>query len=375
MTEQKTNGQGDGPLGGLLAELPTDRLKTELEGFLGAAVGHGVKAVTGKLTGITEGSGPKGKALAAGARAIGEGKSPMRAVTGAGLAGLKDKVSQAFGGGKGGGGGAKIKVTNIVEQIDVGVPVRVAYNQWTQFRDFPTFMKKVEGADQEEDTELQWKAQILWSHRTWTSTIIEQVPDTRIVWRSEGDKGHVDGAVTFHEVTPDLTRILVVLEYHPQGLFERTGNLWRAQGRRVRLELKHFQRHVMTDTVLHPDDIEGWRGEIRDGEVVREPGEADEDEPGAEDEQEPEDAYDEDDDREPVDEEGAAADAGPEEYEDEPEGDEPEEVEDEYDEPSDSEELPEDDEEEEPAEEDQMEDEDAPADEVSERRQRAAEGR
>jgi uncharacterized membrane protein len=148
MTEKNTNGQsGGGPLGGLLAELPTDRLKTEFEGFLGAAVGRGVKAATEKLTGITEGTGPKGKALAAGARAIGEGKSPVRALTGTGLAGLKDKVSQAFGGT---GGGTKIKVTNIVEQIDVGVPVRVAYNQWTQFRDFPSFTKKVENVDQEE---------------------------------------------------------------------------------------------------------------------------------------------------------------------------------------------------------------------------------
>jgi hypothetical protein len=69
-------------------------------------------------------------------------------------------------------------------------------------------------------------------------------------------------------LAPNLTRIIVVLEYHPKGLFERTGNLWRAQGRRARLELKHFRRHVMTQTVLHPDDVEGWLGEIRDGEVV-----------------------------------------------------------------------------------------------------------
>ena len=68
--------------------------------------------------------------------------------------------------------------------------------------------------------------------------------------------------------TPDLTRVVAVLEYHPKGLFEKTGNLWRAQGRRVRLELKHFQRQVMTDTVLHADDVDGWQGEIRDGEVV-----------------------------------------------------------------------------------------------------------
>jgi hypothetical protein len=129
-------------------------------------------------------------------------------------------------------------------------------------------MKKVEQVEQVSDEKLHWKAQVFLSHREWDSTIVEQVPNDRIVWKSKGNKGYVDGAITFHELAPDLTRVVVVLEYHPQGLFERTGNLWRAQGRRVRLELKHFQRKVMTDTVLHADDVEGWQGEIRDGEVV-----------------------------------------------------------------------------------------------------------
>ena len=62
---------------------------------------------------------------------------------------------------------------------------------------------------------------------------------------------------------------MLVLEYHPQGLFERTGNLWRAQGRRVRLELKHYERHVMAHAVLNAEDIEGWRGVIEDGEIVK----------------------------------------------------------------------------------------------------------
>jgi Polyketide cyclase / dehydrase and lipid transport len=121
----------------------------------------------------------------------------------------------------------------------------------------------------EDETKLNWKAQVLWSHRTWEASIVDQRPDERIVWRSKGQKGHVDGTVTFHELGPSLTRIIVVLEYHPQGLFERTGNIWRAQGRRVRLELKHFQRHVMTNTVLHADEVEGWRGVIEDGEVTK----------------------------------------------------------------------------------------------------------
>jgi polyketide cyclase/dehydrase/lipid transport protein len=188
---------------------------------------------------------------------------------GAGFKGASEKLKGLFGKGGKGGGGKKLKVTNIIESIDVGVPIDLAYNQWTQFTEFPSFMKKVENVEQAEDEKLHWKAQVLWSHREWDADIIEQIPDQRIVWQSKGAKGHVDGAVTFHELAPELTRILLVLEYHPQGFFEHTGNLWRAQGRRARLELKHFRRHLMTNAILHPEEIEGWRGVIEDGEVVQ----------------------------------------------------------------------------------------------------------
>jgi hypothetical protein len=154
----------------------------------------------------------------------------------------------------------------------------------------------VETVEQADEQKLNWKAQVWWSHRTWEATILEQHPDDYIIWRSKAPKGHVDGAVTFHELAPNLTRVLLVMEYHPQGMFERTGNLWRAQGRRARLELKHYQRHVMAHALLKPDEVEGWRGVIEDGEVVkdhetalREEGR----EPGGEPEQEPEDLTDE----------------------------------------------------------------------------------
>jgi uncharacterized membrane protein len=228
-----------------------------------------VENATGRLTDYVEGDGGPGLiAAATGARKMTEGKGPVRSMLGATFAGAKEKVAGIFRKGKG-KGGQKLKVTNIVESIDVGVPVRLAYNQWTQFRDFPTFMKKVENIEQADEQKLNWKAQVFWSHRTWESTIIEQTPDERIVWRSKGEKGHVDGAVTFHALTPTLTRVVLVLEYHPQGMFERTGNMWRAQGRRARLELKHFERHVMAHAVLNGDDIEGWRGVIEDGDVVK----------------------------------------------------------------------------------------------------------
>jgi hypothetical protein len=182
---------------------------------------------------------------------------------------LKDKIKNVFGGGGSGGEGKKIKVTVISEDQDIGLPLRTTYNLWTQFADFPSFMKKVKTVEQASDEKTNWKAQVFWSHRTWEATIAEQVPDSHIVWRSKGPKGHVDGAVSFTELGPNLTRVMMVLEYHPQGLFERTGNLWRAQGRRARLEFQHFRRHAMANVMLHQEEVEGWRGEIRDSEVVK----------------------------------------------------------------------------------------------------------
>jgi Polyketide cyclase / dehydrase and lipid transport len=279
-----------GEAGGLfeaLAQRATSSMREKIEG------------TTGRLTDYAEGEGGPGlMAAVTGGRKLAEGKSPLRAMFGAGFAGVKEKVAGMFGGGKGKGGGKrKLKLTAIVESVDVGVPIRLAYNQWTQFADFPTFMKKVETVEQPEEQKLNWKAQIWWSHRTWEATILEQHPDEYIIWRSKAPKGHVDGAVTFHELAPNLTRVLLVMEYHPQGLFERTGNLWRAQGRRARLELKHYQRHVMAHALLNPDEVEGWRGVIEDSEVVKDHEtalrEEEGREPGEEHEQGPEDLTDE----------------------------------------------------------------------------------
>ena len=278
MTDRHQSAKGTGATEGL----PTERLKQEAQNLLGAVAERALLSASDKIDRVThrlaeriDEGGPGMTSAVGGITALAKGKSPARAAVGAGAAGLKEKAKSMFGGkggksgGRGKGGKSALKITNIVEQMDVGLPRRLVYDQWTQFEQFPSFMKKVEGADQETDEKVNWKAQILWSHRNWESTIIEQVPDDHIVWRSKGPKGYVDGVVTFSELAPNLTRILLVLEYHPQGFFEHTGNLWRAQGRRVRLELKHFRRHVMSHVILRPDEVEGWRGEIRDGEVVR----------------------------------------------------------------------------------------------------------
>ena len=264
----------------LASQLGLNRLGEQLQGLASAMADRGVSVVTNRLDGLTNKmSGATGKTVKNMAKGDSAPTAALKAgvetVKDSGLKGastIKDKVSEAVGGDNGGDAGKdkQLKFINIVEELDLPVPRAVAYQAWTQFEEFPSFMKKVENVEQQDDQTIEWKAQIFWSHRSWTAEIVDQVPNERIVWRSKGEKGHVDGAVTFHELTPDLTRMLVNLEYYPQGLFERTGNLWRAQGRRVRLELKFFRRYITSEVLLRQDEVEGWRGEIHDGEVTEE---------------------------------------------------------------------------------------------------------
>jgi len=185
---------------------------------------------------------------------------------------IKNKVGDLLpGGGSDRGSSDSTKATVVEESIDIGVPVGVAYNQWTQFQEFGRFSKGVQSVNQEDEVHTNWKAKVAFSNRSWDSTITEQVPDQRIAWTSDGSKGSVDGVVTFHELAPNLTRVLLELEYHPKGVMEKTGNLWRAQGRRARLDLKNFRHFVM----VRGEETGSWRGEIRDSEVVHGPDEDD----------------------------------------------------------------------------------------------------
>ncbi|MDT0454818.1 SRPBCC family protein [Streptomyces sp. DSM 41527] len=251
-----------------------DQLKQELQHYLQARAEHAVTSLghklgesVGKLAEPGQGAGGLVSSLAKGGRALGEGKSPQQAALTAGASHLKDtvkdKVKSLFGKGRKGGGG-KSKSVTIVEDIDVGVPVREAYDQWTQFQEFSTFAKGVVSVEKSDATSSNWKVKVAKSTRSWRANVTEQVPDERISWTTEGAKGTVKGVVTFHRLTDNLTRVLLVLEYFPKGLFEKTGNIWRAQGRRARLDLKLYRKFIM----LRGEATDGWRGEIQDGEVV-----------------------------------------------------------------------------------------------------------
>ncbi|BET46436.1 SRPBCC family protein [Kitasatospora aureofaciens] len=322
------------PLADVAQSEAADRLKAEVQDYLAAqatrlltGVGTKLGETTGKLNDIAEGNSPGFAKLALdGGRKLAEGKGPMRAAFEVGAGKVKDNVVGAFKnltGGKGrkkGGGGQKPTV--IIEYVDVGVPLRTAYDQWTQYQDFSTFAKGVKSANRADDTSSDWQLKVFWSNRSWKATTTEQVPDDRISWTSEGAKGSTKGVVSFHELADSLTRVVLVIEYYPKGLFEKTGNIWRAQGRRARLDLKNYVRHI----TFKGEADDGWRGEIRDGEVVRSHEDAvaeeeeqrrDEEEPEAEYEEQPEgeDAYEEEPEGEYEEEpEGEG------EYEEEPEG-------------------------------------------------------
>ncbi|WP_199546165.1 SRPBCC family protein [Streptomyces sp. N35] len=264
----------DNPLSGLAKSEAADRLKAEAQAFMLAqleralvGVGHKLGSATGKLNDIAEGRSPGFAQLALqGGRKIAEGKGPVRSAVELTGSHLKERVMGAVKGlgGKRKKGGAGQKPTVILEYVDVGVPVREAYDQWTQYQEFSTFAKGVKGATVADDTTSDWKLKVFWSNRSWKAHTTEQVPDQRITWTSEGAKGSTKGVVTFHSLAENLTRVLLIIEYYPKGLFEKTGNIWRAQGRRARLDLKHFARHIS----LRGEASDGWRGEIQDGEVV-----------------------------------------------------------------------------------------------------------
>jgi hypothetical protein len=331
-----------GKAGGALTDVArseaAERLKAEAQEYLSAQAqrllagfGHKLGQTTTKLNDIAQGNSPGFAKLALDAgRKISQGKGPVRTALEMGASRAKDSVTgglKSLFGGKGGKGKRKSsagqKPTVIIEHIDVGVPLRTAYDQWTRYQDFSTFAKGVKSANRADDTHSDWQAKIWWSSRSWKGTTTEQLPDDRIAWTTEGAKGTTKGVVSFHRLADNLTRVLLVIEYYPSGFFEKTGNIWRAQGRRVRLDLKHYARFI----TLKGEADEGWRGEIRESEVVRshedaveeEERQAEEREKEPEEGEEPEEEYEEGEEPEEEYEEGEEPE---EEYE---EGEEPEE--------------------------------------------------
>jgi uncharacterized membrane protein len=155
-------------------------------------------------------------------------------------------------------------MARIEESFVVEVPVSTAYNQWTQFEEFPKFMEGVESVKQNDDTRLHWVAEIGGKREEWDAEIVEQQPDRKISWRVL-DGHHSSGTVTFERLGDNQTRIDVVMEHETEGLTETLGSALRMDSRRVKGDLERFKDLVESRGV----ESGAWRGEVRAGERVR----------------------------------------------------------------------------------------------------------
>ncbi len=148
-------------------------------------------------------------------------------------------------------------MSNIEQSIDVNVPVSTAYNQWTQFEDFPRFMEGVQEVRQLDDRRLVWRAEIGGREKTWEAEITEQIPDARVAWRSVGGTRNA-GVVTFHRLGPDVTRVMLQLDYEPEGVVENLGDAVGVASARVRGDLQRFKEFIEQ----RGSETGGWRGSI-----------------------------------------------------------------------------------------------------------------
>src|SRR3990170_4482460 len=134
-------------------------------------------------------------------------------------------------------------MSQIIEAIEVDVPVRVAYDQWTQFEEFPMFMEGVEKVEQLDDTTLRWTAEIAGVRKTWKAEITEQTPDQRIAWTSmEGAENA--GVVTFHRLDDRKTRVTLQLDVEPEGPIESAGDALGIVGRQAKGDMERFKEFV-----------------------------------------------------------------------------------------------------------------------------------
>ena len=149
--------------------------------------------------------------------------------------------------------------TRIQEEIQVEVPVRTAYNQWTQFEEFPQFMEGVEEVRQLDDKTLHWVASIAGNAAEWEARIVEQVPDQRIVWESI-DGQQTRGRVEFHPQGSTRSTVQVTMEYSPEGALQKVGSAAGLDARRIRADLDRFKQLIES----RGTEDGAWRGEIKD---------------------------------------------------------------------------------------------------------------
>lgn len=149
-------------------------------------------------------------------------------------------------------------------EIDVDVPISVAYNQWTQFESFPQFMSGVNEVVQQDDLSVRWDVTMAGVKKHFDTKITEQVPDERIAWRSTDGETHA-GVVTFHRLSADKTKISVELDWKADGVLEKAGELLQVDDLMVKKDLRDFKRLIESNGF----ETGAWRGEVhRDSDAT-----------------------------------------------------------------------------------------------------------
>jgi uncharacterized membrane protein len=147
--------------------------------------------------------------------------------------------------------------SSIEESIEVNVPVKTAYNQWTQFEEFPQFMQSVKEVRQIDNTHLHWRANVAGQEKEWDVVITEQIPDERIAWRSTSGVPN-GGVVTFHKISNGVTRIMLQMDYQPEGALESLGDAMGAVRMEARGNLQRFKELLE----LRGRETGAWRGSV-----------------------------------------------------------------------------------------------------------------
>ncbi len=145
----------------------------------------------------------------------------------------------------------------VEKSIEVNAPVSTVYNQWTQFEEFPKFMDGVREVHQVDDTRLVWHANIAGQDESWEAEVTEQIPDKRVAWRNK--TGAINaGVVTFHYIDEKKARVMVQMDYEPEGIVESVGDKLGFMTRRVEGDLERFKELVES----RGEETGGWRGQV-----------------------------------------------------------------------------------------------------------------
>ena len=148
-------------------------------------------------------------------------------------------------------------MSNLEKSIDVDVPAHKAYNQWTQFEEFPKFMEGVISVQQLDDKRMRWLTNIGGIEKSFEAEITEQIPDKRIAWRSLSGAPNA-GVVTFHTLTAETTRIMLQIDYAPEGLVENVGDMLGVASHRVKADLERFKEFIESRGA----ETGAWRGKV-----------------------------------------------------------------------------------------------------------------